>query len=92
MSKPKKRDASKLPLHMQGDERIRNANIDAGYPLCDHCDGTGNELFSMYRMCPECNGTGIDVVEAADSPKQNKATLRTTNPKARASKKGKPNV
>lgn len=28
-------------------------------PLCDHCEGTGNELLSMYRKCPKCNGTGV---------------------------------
>ena len=56
--KPEKHDITKYPIHIQGDEQIRNDNIDAGNPLCEHCDGTGNEFLSMYRKCPKCNGLG----------------------------------
>ena len=31
---------------------------------CDRCEGTGNELFSMYRRCSACGGTG----RFADAP------------------------
>jgi len=46
------------PFHMQSDYRIRNDNIEKGFTLCEHCGGTGNELFSMYRACPKCSGKG----------------------------------
>lgn len=59
MKKPVKLDSSKIPFHMRVDNNIRNENIDAGKPLCEHCDGTGNELLSMYRSCPICKGTGV---------------------------------
>lgn len=26
---------------------------------CKYCDGTGNELYGMYRKCRCCGGTGI---------------------------------
>ena len=29
--------------------------------LCEWCDGTGNEFYSMYRECPECGGSGTVV-------------------------------
>lgn len=41
------------------DEMIRKENKEKGNKLCDRCDGTGNELYSMYRRCKACNGTGI---------------------------------
>lgn len=43
---------------MRGDEETRNANIDAGKILCEQCDGTGNQLLSMYQKCEKCGGTG----------------------------------
>lgn len=33
--------------------------IDDGFNPCKRCDGTGNELLSMYRKCQACNGDGI---------------------------------
>ena len=44
---------------MRMDYVVRNTNIDEGNILCKRCDGTGNELFSMYRKCQKCGGTGI---------------------------------
>jgi hypothetical protein len=40
------------------DEQVRVANERAGWKLCDHCNGTGNELYAMYRACSECSGSG----------------------------------
>ena len=28
------------------------------HELCDRCDGTGNQLYSMYQACEKCHGTG----------------------------------
>jgi DnaJ-class molecular chaperone len=25
---------------------------------CENCDGTGNQLYSMYQKCSECGGSG----------------------------------
>jgi hypothetical protein len=47
--------------HRTPDEECRRRNEEAGHTLCDHCNGTGNELYSMYRTCPECGGNGIEV-------------------------------
>jgi len=52
------KDPNKYPMHMRMDIVKRNSNITAGFELCDNCDGTGNELYSMYGKCPDCNGTG----------------------------------
>ncbi len=52
-------DESEWPFHMRGDVRIHNKNILEGKDLCERCEGTGNEFFSMYHKCPDCNGTGI---------------------------------
>lgn len=54
-----KRNINDYPPHMQVDEQRRNDNIDAGNILCERCDGTGNEFYSMYCKCLACNGTGI---------------------------------
>lgn len=43
-----------------GDAAIQRRNRESGHTLCDHCNGTGNELFAMYRACPKCDG-GIAV-------------------------------
>ena len=47
-------------MHMGilNDQIHRRRLIDAGVPLCPHCDGTGNELYSMYHRCPLCLGSG----------------------------------
>jgi hypothetical protein len=44
---------------VMADQLRRLANERAGHTLCKHCNGTGNELYSMYRACPECGGNGI---------------------------------
>lgn len=53
-------DLDTVPIRIRMDYARRNANIEAGAALCDRCDGTGNELYSMWRRCPECAGSGID--------------------------------
>jgi len=52
-------EIKEFPMHMQGDYRVMNKNIKDGKDLCQHCGGTGNELFSMYRQCPTCYGKGF---------------------------------
>ncbi len=54
----KKWDENRYPLHMRKDVWIRNQNIDLGFGLCDRCEGTGNELYSMWKKCINCKGTG----------------------------------
>lgn len=44
---------------MSQDVRTRAENEKAGEPLCSRCEGTGNEIYSMYRKCCACNGTGV---------------------------------
>lgn len=51
-------EVSNYPPHMQMDAERRNHNIDKGHVLCERCDGTGNELYSMYRACTDCGGSG----------------------------------
>ena len=46
------------------DDRARKQNeifveINKGFVLCSRCDGTGNELFWMYRRCSGCAGQGV---------------------------------
>ena len=62
----KKRDEKNYPFHMRGDVRTRNKNIDLGHKLCKRCEGTGNELYSMYRACPLCRGTGKGVESGSE--------------------------
>ena len=52
-------DLDTCPLHMAMDYRKRNQNISNDRLLCERCDGTGNEVFSMYRACSECGGNGF---------------------------------
>lgn len=52
-------DLDTVPMHMRNDYYKRNLVVAAGKPLCDICDGTGNEFYSMYRQCPMCHGDGI---------------------------------
>lgn len=56
-------DIETVPQQMRMDYRIRNKNVTEGKRLCEWCDGTGNELYSMYRKCPKCGGDGIAPVE-----------------------------
>lgn len=55
----KKKDPKKYPFNMKNDIIRRNENIENGNKLCVRCDGTGNELYSMYRRCKACIGTGV---------------------------------
>jgi rubredoxin len=52
-------DLETVSMHMRNDYYKRNLVVAAGKPLCDNCDGTGNEFYSMYRKCPVCGGDGI---------------------------------
>lgn len=60
-TKEEKWNESDYPLHMRGDVLRRNDNLDQNKELCDRCDGTGNEFFSMYHKCPKCDGHGIKI-------------------------------
>ena len=51
-------DLDTTPAHMARDYAKRNDNLAGDKKLCDWCDGTGNELFSMYRKCHLCDGKG----------------------------------
>ena len=51
-------DVKSCSVHMAGDYVTRNANVQSGLKLCRKCDGTGNQLFSMYQKCDQCGGTG----------------------------------
>jgi len=46
----------------QDEARKLKALLDArkhdDLELCERCDGTGNEFFSMYRQCQTCRGIG----------------------------------
>lgn len=44
------------------DLRQKDRNEFFRRSLCDHCRGTGNELFSLYRRCTVCGGTGIEPI------------------------------
>lgn len=33
-------------------------NVEPAGQICPRCEGTGNELMSMYRKCSDCKGTG----------------------------------
>ena len=54
----KSRKISLSDLNLAGDELVRFENIKAGRELCKRCDGTGNEVFFMYRRCTKCGGKG----------------------------------
>jgi len=54
-------DIDSVPFHAQRDYVIRNENVKNGKPLCLRCNGTGNELFSMYRKCTVYKGNGISI-------------------------------
>lgn len=41
------------------DELKKRKNVADGKPLCEWCEGTGNQFYFMYSACPKCNGTGI---------------------------------
>ena len=47
-----------VPGHMRNDVLVRNENTKRGRTLCEKCQGTGNQLYSMYQACEDCNGTG----------------------------------
>ena len=49
--------------HQGGDVLVRNENIAKGRTLCKRCEGTGNQLFSMYQKCSECNGKGYKAIK-----------------------------
>lgn len=50
--------AKESNLNVLRDAAIATDNALQGFNLCDRCDGTGNELFFMYRSCSKCGGTG----------------------------------
>ena len=46
------------PLHIQRDMENHNDNFSEGMELCEKCEGTGNQLYSMYQKCDVCLGKG----------------------------------
>ena len=46
------------PHPFRMDFETRNANVEAGVPLCDNCDGTGNMFMFKYKQCETCGGSG----------------------------------
>ena len=59
-------ELGRVRLHKRGcafshpmDEMRRLVNQRFKRPLCQRCNGTGNELFSMFRRCARCGGTGV---------------------------------
>lgn len=50
------------------DRHQQAENERAGHTLCGRCNGTGNELYSMYRSCEECGGNGVGVRYGECSP------------------------
>ncbi len=40
------------------DVYTRDKNEVAGREFCGRCEGTGNELYSMYKECEDCEGRG----------------------------------
>ena len=48
---------------IHADNVIRDLNIEQGKELCHYCDGTGNELYSMYKCCSVCGGNGVEPKE-----------------------------
>ena len=49
--------AKGVPVHLAGD--MARAFAIPEEKRCERCDGTGNELFSMYKECQACKGDGI---------------------------------
>lgn len=54
-------DINSCPPRMKKDYERRNQNVEHGFVLCTRCDGTGNELYGMYRKCSACDGTGSKI-------------------------------
>lgn len=46
-------------MGLKQDACKHNENVRSGKTLCRNCEGTGNQMYSMYQACQECNGTGI---------------------------------
>lgn len=44
--------------HRAQDVYTRDENRRLGREFCDRCEGSGNELYSMYKECEECEGRG----------------------------------
>lgn len=51
-------DVNKYPLHMQRDAIKHNENVKNNRHICHKCEGTGNQLWSMYQECTDCDGKG----------------------------------
>jgi DnaJ-class molecular chaperone len=42
------------------DMRVACRVFSEGLKACETCNGTGNQLFSMYQCCETCGGSGVD--------------------------------
>lgn len=47
-----------VPWHMRQDAYRAILNKASGFTVCDNCEGTGNQLLSMYQECEKCSGYG----------------------------------
>jgi hypothetical protein len=56
---PKLVDVETIRVNFRRDYIIRNENIVAGHKLCRRCNGTGNQLYSMWQECQACHGSGV---------------------------------
>jgi hypothetical protein len=63
---PRERQALNLPPLVGDPSDLATAlrNWLEGARLCARCNGTGNELWSMYRSCEDCGGSGVSQDEA----------------------------
>lgn len=53
-------DIATVDAPQRTDYERRNDNVLSGKPLCDTCDGTGNDYFHMYHRCSDCGGSGLE--------------------------------
>ena len=52
-------DLNTVPQRIAMDYQRRNQNLLEKNELCKRCDGTGNEMYNLYRECTDCFGSGI---------------------------------
>ena len=46
-------------VQAKGEVALSNGQLG----LCERCEGTGNELYSMFRLCSSCDGEGAVELE-----------------------------
>jgi DnaJ-class molecular chaperone len=54
-------------------DEYRKAQLEAEYKWpCKRCEGTGNELYAMYRRCQDCGGSGEAHNQILELPLRNR--------------------